>query len=265
VKTGVFRPSFFLLGSLLAATLEGHGAAPCTLNLQPASGKMLLSWPATMETVDLGVIYPEYTVEQSSDLQHWQPISGKLRGLRRGMDPRLNLSVDPIPGAGFFRVNAEAYSRAPQTTGAGGSEVFGCDTRFADELNWLGLIPVEALVTNFPQPSYLSQMDFDPTTAQFWSAFNTNAAFQLNSNELAAFLTNGFVVSERLGSVAPSSFGGLYYRVFHGDLPVFVTTNSILPAWHRTYLNMLEEIEELELATLQEQILTNMAAQLQPA
>jgi hypothetical protein len=265
VKTGVFRATLVLFGTLLAATQESHGAAPCTLNLEPASGKMVLSWPTTMESVDLGVIYPQYTVEWSPDLQHWQSVGGKLRGLRGGTGPRLNLSMNPTPGTGFFRVNAQIYSRAPQTTGAGGSEVFGYDTRFADELNWLGLLPVEALATNFPQPSYLPQIDFDPTAAQFWSTFNTNAAFQLNSNELAVFLTNGFVVSERLGSIAPSSFGGIYYRVFHGDLPVFVTTDSILQAWHRTYLNMLEELEELELATLQEQILSNAAARLLPA
>jgi len=230
---------------------------------------MILSWPSTMETADLGVMFPEYTVERSADLQHWQPVGGELRGLRGGAGPWLNLSVDPTPGAGFFRVNAQVYSPAPQTTGDGGSVVFGYDTRFGDELNWLGLLSVEAFVTNFPQPSYLQQIDFDPTAAQFWSAFNTNSAFQLNSNELAVFLTNGFVVSERLGqdpsNQTSPSFGGIYYRVFHGDLPVFVTTDSILEAWHRTYLNMLEELEELELATLQEQILTNMAAQLGPA
>jgi hypothetical protein len=73
--------------------------------------------------------------------------------------------VDATPAAGFFRVHAQVYSPAPQPTGDGGSEVFGYDTRFADELNWLGLLSVEAFVTNFPQPSYLQQIDFDPRAA----------------------------------------------------------------------------------------------------
>ena len=254
---------------MLTTAQNGHATEPFHLALQPASGKIVLSWPAAIPTADLGLVYPQYTVECSADLQHWQPVGGPLRGLRGGTGPRLNLSVDPAPGAGFFRVSAQLYSSASQTTGDGGSQVFGYDTRFADELNWLGFLPVEAFVTNFPQPSYLPQINFDPRAAQFWTAFNSNSAFQLNSNELAVFQTNGFVVSERLGrdpsNQTSPSFGGIYYRVFHGDLPVFVTTDSILQAWHRTYLNMLEELEELELATLQERVLAEMSAQVQNA
>jgi len=43
---------------------------------------------------------------------------------------------------------------------------------------------------------------------------------------LATFRTNGFVVSERLSD---KSFGDIYYNIFVRDLPVFITTDSILP------------------------------------
>lgn len=264
-----FSRRFLLLAVLLVATQNGRSSTNFYLNLQGSAGKLVLSWPSTVQAPGMGVMYPEYTVERSTDLRTWQPVGGELRGLRGGSGPMLNLSVDSAPGAGFFRVNAQLYSPAPQATGDGGSQVFGYDTRFADELSWTGFLPVEGFVTNFPQPSYLSQIDFDPRAAQFWAGFNTNAAFGLNATELAVFLTNGFVVSERLGQdpsgMTSPSFGGIYYRVFHNDLPVFVTSDSILEAWHRTYLNMLEELEELELATLQDQILGNMTAQLLPA
>ena len=260
---------FLLLAVLLVATQNGRSSTNFYLNLQGSAGKLVLSWPSTVEAPGTGVMYPEYTVERSTDLRTWQPVGGELRGLRGGSGPMLNLSVDSTPGAGFFRVNAQLYSPAPQATGDGGSQVFGYDTRFADELSWTGFLPVEGFVTDFPQPSCLSQINFDPRAAQFWAGFNTNAAFGLNAAELAVFLTNGFVVSERLGQdpsgMTSPSFGGIYYRVFHNDLPVFVTSDSILEAWHRTYLNMLEELEELELATLQDQILSNMTAQLLPA
>jgi hypothetical protein len=73
------------------------------------------------------------------------------------------------------------------------------------------------------------------------------------------FLTNGFVVSERLG--APS-FSEIYYRLFHADLPAFITSDSILHAWHRSYQSMLEELEEIQLSTLLSGMLSNMSQQL---
>ena len=69
-------------------------------------------------------------------------------------------------------------------------------------------------------------------------------------------------MSERLGS---ASFADSYYRLFTDDLPVFVSADSVLHAWHRTYVSMLEELEELQLATLLEQVLSNSAAQLPQA
>ena len=93
---------------------------------------------------------------------------------------------------------------------------------------------------------------------RFWDQFNANPElvnqgkepgepgyrtfdFRLNSSELAVLTTNGFVVSERLSSL---SFADVYYNIWHNDLPVFVSTDAILQAWHRTYDAMLEEVEE---------------------
>jgi hypothetical protein len=87
MNSGAFRPTLVLLGALLATAQAGYGPAPFSLNLQPASGKMILSWPATMETPDLGIMYPAYTVERSTDLEHWQPVGSELRGLRGGSVP----------------------------------------------------------------------------------------------------------------------------------------------------------------------------------
>lgn len=72
-------------------------------------------------------------------------------------------------------------------------------------------------------------------------------------------MTNGFVVSERLGL---QSFAETYYRIFNDDLPVFVTADSVLHAWHRTYITMLEEMEELQLSRFLESTLDAMASQI---
>ncbi len=248
-----------LLCALALGIQSGRAQPRPALSLQPAGPKVNLSWPATLDVPSQGQVFPEFSVERSADLQHWQPVGGKVRGLSGRSGPWLNLALDAQPGTCFYRLNADLFPQAAQETGDGGAEVFGYDAAVARELGRIGLLSVAAFATNVPQPSYLPQLTWDPTTAQFWAAFNSNVAFRLNPNELAFFVTNGFVVSERLGT---GSFGDSYDRIFHGDLPVFITTDSILQAWHRTYENMLEELEELELATLLERVLTNMAAQL---
>ena len=79
--------------------------------------------------------------------------------------------------------------------------------------------------------------------------------FKLSADELAKFTTNGFVVSERLGG---RTFGQLYYDIYHRDLPVFVTSDSVLHAWHRSYDAMLEELERTYLIHALDSILTGM-------
>ena len=118
-----------------------------------------------------------------------------------------------------------------------------------------------------------------PTTGQFWDRFNANPDvvnegknqddpgyrtfdFRLDQRELAVFKQNGFVVSERLDS---GSFADVFYKVWHNDLPVFVSTDAILQAWHRTYDSMLEEVEETYLFNSAEQLLDVMAARVTEA
>ena len=259
---GVWR-WFLLLGLLWAATQNGRGSPGFDLNLQQSAGKLVLTLPSTMQTADLGLTYPEYTVERSADLENWQPVGGKLHGLSGRSGPLLNLSLDLAPGAQFYRASADPYAPAATVElGSGGEEVFGYDSQMADELDAIGSLSVAAFSNSVPQPAYLPAISFDPTTAQFWTNFAAVPAFSLNPAELTVFKTNGFVVSERLGT---SSFADAYYNAFDNELPVFVTADSLLHAWHRSYCNMLEELEELQMATLLERMLTNMAASLPEA
>jgi hypothetical protein len=253
----------WLLASALVMQVEvGRCSTPLTVGIKSSGPKMNLSWPSTMDVPSQGTVFPEYTVESSPDLTHWEPIGGRVRGQPGVSGPLLNLSLDALPGRNFYRVAANHSPQAAQETGSGGAEVFGYNDQFADELARLGLLSVSAFASNAPQPAYLPRIGWDPTTAQFWTNFNTPASpfdFRLDTNEFAIFRTNGFVVSERRGSY---SFGDAYYRIFSADLPVFITADSILHAWHRTYDSMLEELEELQLATLLERVISNSAAQL---
>jgi hypothetical protein len=255
-------PGWLLASALVMQVEVGHCSTPLTLSINGSAPKVNLSWPSTMDVPPLGAVFPEYTVESSPDLTHWEPIGGRVRGQAGLSGPLLNLSLDALPGPTFYRVAANPSAQTAQETGSGGAEVFGYNDEFADELARLGLMPISVFATNTPQPPYLPQISWDPTTAQFWTNFSASGRpfdFRLDTNELAVFLTNGFVVSERLGS---ASFADAYYRIFNDDLPVFITADSILHAWHRTYESILEELEELQLATLLEQVISNSAAQL---
>lgn len=63
------------------------------------------------------------------------------------------------------------------------------------------------------------------------------------------------VVSERLGA---RSFAEGYYRLYSDDLPVFITADSILHAWHRSFDSILKEIESCYLVPTLKRILISM-------
>ena len=64
--------------------------------------------------------------------------------------------------------------------------------------------------------------------------------YQLTPDELALLQQNGFVVSERLSR---PTFGEAYLEIFKRDLPVFVSTDALLHALHRSYDTILQDTE----------------------
>ncbi|HEY9829927.1 MAG TPA: DUF3160 domain-containing protein, partial [Stenomitos sp.] len=136
------------------------------------------------------------------------------------------------------------------------ADVFGYTTAFQEALQKIGQISPQEFAQRYATPAkYLSKISFDPTTAKFWDDFNKNHLFQLNSEELAIFKKNGFVVSERLGG---QNFADVFYRIYSHDLPVFVSADALLHAWHRSYDAILEELEETYLSTSLDEILEGM-------
>jgi hypothetical protein len=64
--------------------------------------------------------------------------------------------------------------------------------------------------------------------------------YQLTPDELDLLQQNGFVVSERLSR---PTFGEAFLEVFKRDLPVFVSTDALLHALHRSYDTILQDTE----------------------
>jgi Protein of unknown function (DUF3160) len=135
---------------------------------------------------------------------------------------------------------------------------------FDIELKKIGQISPQQFAERYPTPAYLQKLTWDPTTAKFFDKLNVDKltkpggerkldngailkfpptdlpGYKLTDDELDKYKQHGFVVTERLGA---HSFGQLYYDVYNRDLPVFITSDSVLHAWHRSYDAMLEELE----------------------
>jgi hypothetical protein len=151
----------------------------------------------------------------------------------------------------------------------------GYSAHFNDQLRKIGKITPEEFAGRYPgKAKYLDKITWDPTTAKFWADFNKDPQkipfgkrfgrydFRLSDKELASFKQNGFVVSERM---LAGSFAEMFYRIYSRDLPVYVSTDALLHAWHRSYDAMLEELEETYLASSLNEILTSMAREIPAA
>ncbi|HQR08234.1 MAG TPA: DUF3160 domain-containing protein [Gemmatales bacterium] len=152
----------------------------------------------------------------------------------------------------------------------------GYGVAFDDEIAQLGQITTEQFSRRYALPdNYLKQLSIDPTQAKYFDKFQLIDSilpkdlygqpcydFKLHPAEMDIFTKQGFVVSERMN--APS-FAEIYYRLFSRDLPVFISTDSVLHAWHRSFDSILMETETLALAPTLEIILKGMSDKLKEA
>jgi hypothetical protein len=171
-------------------------------------------------------------------------------------------------------IQAAEPPRAPLPTGIVrkmAADNLGYTAALERELQKIGqILPADFALRFVGKASYLPRLSWDPTTAKFWDQFNLDPAterhkvrpgamyddFRLTAEELALFRKNGFVASERLGA---DSFAEIYYRIYSRDLPVYVSADALLHAWHRSYDALLQEVEEGYLAPSLEQVLAGMA------
>jgi hypothetical protein len=250
-----------------------------SLTARRTAAGLEFSWPATQQRPDGSIARPHFELQRSLDMIHWQPIGERQRAAAAATGQSLSATLAFDAPQAFIRLLV-VEPRDDNQLGFGGAEVFGYGDAFARELQRIGQITTDRFAAMFPSGAdYLPGIRWNPTTARFWELFNADPAvvnagknsnepgyrdddFRLNAAELAVFTNQGFVVSERLGS---HSFARSFYQLWHNDLPVFISTDAILQAWHKTYDSMLEEIEETYLFSGFEAMLDGMAAQLPAA
>ncbi len=196
-------------------------------------------------------------LESSTDLKTWVPEGTEFT---TGSSGPIQNAVDvnqPGPKR-FFRIRTVD---TPSYLASDSADVFGYNSAMAERLAVNADITPANFASYYPSGASLAGVSFDVTTAEYYPEWNADPAvwnanlppgstdqrltdFRLDAASQQKLLTHGFVVSEPRGSI---SFTDLYYRIWTDDLPVFITSDSILHAWHRTWITMLEEIEELAL------------------
>lgn len=96
----------------------------------------------------------------------------------------------------------------------------------------------QELLLEYPAGVFAATAPTDLTNAEFFSAIDVKYKFTPYEKELTA--KHGFMVTERLGfPTYAAAFADAYIK----DLPVYISSDAILHAFHRSYDNMLADIE----------------------
>ncbi|NOZ40906.1 MAG: DUF3160 domain-containing protein [Planctomycetes bacterium] len=116
----------------------------------------------------------------------------------------------------------------------------------------------DELIAQFSQREYLDGLTFDPANIPFYE--ETVKQLKLTDAEQQMLRSQGFVSIDHKQHY---SFGSLYYAIYTRDLPVLVTTDSILHALHRTFDDLLMEIEQTYLTSVLQDVLQRCQSELQ--
>lgn len=100
------------------------------------------------------------------------------------------------------------------------------------------------------QRNYVESLSFDPTDVRYFDLVKMR--LKLTDDEVAIFKRRGFV---SIDHARRYSFGSAYYRIWTADVPVLITTDSILHALHKSYDGILCELETSFFAWTLEEIL----------
>jgi hypothetical protein len=96
----------------------------------------------------------------------------------------------------------------------------------------------EELMQMHPAGKFTGKLNLDYNSAQYFDSIA--AKYSLTDAEKFSIQQNGFMVSERLSKAA---FGEALLEIYQKDLPVFVSTDAILNAFHMSYDMILKDVE----------------------
>lgn len=108
-----------------------------------------------------------------------------------------------------------------------------------------------------PAVQYKNNLNYDPTSILYLDTIS--AKYQLTQYEKQLISQNGFVVTDRKRW---ESFGQMVADVFHKDLPMFISADMMLHIIHKSYDNILLDIEGNFLISKSQSLLDEMASKI---
>ena len=242
------------------------------LSIQPSDSGIELSWPRNFPPSSGVPAILESRIFSSPDLHNWVEETTLELDDSTG-EGISSFTLAPGEMTRFFRLEQNLkYAHRADTSAPPA----------AYQLQFSNAMEGFRSASSPEDPGCLPAITWDPTEANYWTEFNTtpaehNAAlaqndperrrtdFSLNEAETIKFEKNGFVVSPRIDLIDGENFGGFptpvdyYYKLWADDLPVFISSDSVLDAWHTTFLGMLEEMEELILYPLLRDLIEDLS------
>lgn len=99
-------------------------------------------------------------------------------------------------------------------------------------------LTADQVLAAIPKRQYVEKISFDPSTAAYYKEVAN--AMQLTDQERDLLRKNGFVSVDHRRHMSMAS---MYFDIYIRDLPVLITTDSILHALHRSYDETLKTLE----------------------
>src|SRR4051812_39289419 len=122
-----------VLGLLFFSFARGSASEFPAVSIARSDPGLEFSWPATRTNANGAIERPYFEVQQSSDLQRWQPTGQRLRAPVPNPSATLNMSRVPAGLNEFYRVLSIPEPAAAKL-GSVGAEVYGFAEAFAYEL-----------------------------------------------------------------------------------------------------------------------------------
>ncbi|MEZ5325116.1 MAG: DUF3160 domain-containing protein [Verrucomicrobiales bacterium] len=259
-----------LTGLACAGMAVAQGQSTNIRNL--GEGELWLDFRPRPTSVPNAAVSQRYYLESSGDLAAWERVESIDLSNAYAYQGGIRIPHALTDGdQRFFRFSTD---QTLHYTTDNAAEYLGFEGGFTSALldNYFDR-PAD-LLTAYPARVYQGDLPWDVSTAEFWDLFDTDPAvnnegrnpmedgwrvvdYRLNAEEQAIFDKNGFVVSERLGTY---SFGDAFYDLWTDDLPVYISTDALLQAWHFSFQKCLEETDEIVMAHELEGILSGMRA-----
>jgi hypothetical protein len=155
--------------------------------------------------------------------------------LRRSMGTALFIATSALVGLGITSHHQRALGEGPQ--GVQGQKLKAPTIpKLVEEHQDL---TYEGLVKVLPgEPTYRGTLDFDPAKARYFDLVRKE--LELTDEEVEIFQRHGFV---SIDNARRYTFTMAYYEIYSSDLPVLITSDSILHALHKSYDDILKELE----------------------